>query len=92
MMASRLLHFTPEEKQGRFYHESGRILAESDRLLRPHAESRAALPTITLFVALGTLVLTALLYTPFRKLLPDPGYRHHPGHLAGGRLDVISHR
>jgi multidrug efflux pump subunit AcrB len=26
MMASRLLHFTPEEKQGRFYHASGRVL------------------------------------------------------------------
>src|SRR6202000_1278596 len=26
MMSARLLRFTPEEKQGRFYHASGRVL------------------------------------------------------------------
>jgi multidrug efflux pump len=67
MMASRLLHFTPEEKQGRFYHESGRILQKVIDFYGRTLKVVLRYQTITLFVALGTLVLTALLYITIPK-------------------------
>ena len=67
MMASRLLHYTPEEKQGRFYHESGRILQKVIDFYGRTLKVVLRYQTITLFVALGTLVLTALLYITIPK-------------------------
>ena len=67
MMASRLLHFTPEEKQGRFYHESGRILQKVIDFYGRTLKVVLRYQTITLFVALGTLVLTAILYITIPK-------------------------
>ena len=67
MMASRLLHFTPEEKQGRFYHASGRILQKVIDFYGRTLKVVLRYQTITLFVALGTLVLTALLYVTIPK-------------------------
>jgi multidrug efflux pump len=67
MMASRLLHFTPEEKQGRFYHESGRILQKIIDFYGRTLKVVLRYQTITLFVALGTLVLTAILYITIPK-------------------------
>ena len=67
MMASRLLHFTPEEKQGRFYHASGRVLQKVIDFYGRTLKVVLRYQTITLFVALGTLVLTALLYITIPK-------------------------
>src|SRR6201996_2709994 len=67
MMAARLLHFTPEEKQGRFYHESGRILQKVIDFYGRTLKVVLRYQTITLFVALGTLVLTAILYITIPK-------------------------
>ncbi len=62
MMCAKLLHHVPEEKQGRFYHASGKlfddIIALYGRALTWVLERQAA----TLWVAVGTLVFTVLLY------------------------------
>jgi multidrug efflux pump len=62
MMCARLLHHTPEEKQGRFYRASGeffdRIIARYGIWLNWVLDRQAA----TLLVAIGTLALTVLLY------------------------------
>jgi len=62
MMCSRILRHTPEAQQGRFYRASEkvfeRMIAFYGRTLNVVLEYQ----TITLFVALGTLVLTVILY------------------------------
>src|SRR5579863_3144800 len=62
MICSRILRHTPEEEQSRFYHASEqmfkRMIAFYGRTLRVVLRYQ----TITLLVALGTLVLTILLY------------------------------
>ncbi|MFZ6753528.1 MdtB/MuxB family multidrug efflux RND transporter permease subunit [Undibacterium sp. Dicai25W] len=62
MMCARLLKHVPEEKQGRFYHASGQffdnIIAYYGKMLQWVLNRQA----LTLLVALGTLVLTAVLY------------------------------
>jgi multidrug efflux pump len=62
MMAARILHYTPPEKQGRFYRSSERVfermIAFYGRTLKVVLRYR----TITLLVALGTLALTVFLY------------------------------
>ena len=62
MMCARLLHHTPEEQQGRFYRASGaffdRIIARYGVMLNWVLDRQGA----TLLVAVGTLVLTVLLY------------------------------
>ena len=62
MMCARLLRHVPEEQQGWFYHKSGaffdRIIARYGVALEWVLERQRT----TLFVAIGTLVLTVLLY------------------------------
>jgi multidrug efflux pump len=62
MMSARLLHYTPPEKQGRFYAVSermfNRVIAFYGRTLKFVLKYQ----TITLLVAVATLVLTAILY------------------------------
>jgi multidrug efflux pump len=62
MMCARLLRHVPEAEQGAFYHASGRLfdrtIAAYGRMLGWVLDRQKA----TLIVALGTLVLTALLY------------------------------
>ncbi len=62
MMCSRILKHVPEERQGRFYHVSGqfidRVIASYGRSLQWVLKHQSA----TLTVAVGTLVLTVLLY------------------------------
>jgi multidrug efflux pump len=62
MMCAKLLHHTPEEKQGRFYHASGefldRIIARYGVWLNWVLERQTA----TLLVAIGTMILTVVLY------------------------------
>jgi multidrug efflux pump len=62
MMCARVLKRIPEEKQGRFYHASGRFF---DYVIERYGRSlRYVLrhQTTTLIVAVATLVLTVLLY------------------------------
>ncbi len=67
MMCSRILRHTPEEQQGRFYRASERVfermIAFYGRTLQVVLRYRA----LTLLVALGTLVLTVLLYVYIPK-------------------------
>jgi multidrug efflux pump len=62
MMCAKLLHHTPEEEQGWFYHASGaffdRVIERYGVLLTWVLERQAA----TLIVAIGTMVLTVVLY------------------------------
>lgn len=67
MMCARLLKHVPEEKQGRFYHASGKffdsIIAYYGRKLMWVLDHQK----LTLLVAVGTLVLTAVLYISVPK-------------------------
>jgi multidrug efflux pump len=67
MMAARLLRFTPEEKQGRFYHASGRVLQNVIDFYGRTLKVVLRYQTITLLVAAATLVLTAILYITIPK-------------------------
>jgi multidrug efflux pump len=62
MMASRILRHNPEAQQGRFYQASERVfesmIAFYGRTLKVVLEYQ----TLTLFIALATLLLTVLLY------------------------------
>jgi multidrug efflux pump len=62
MMCARILKHVPQEKQGRFYHTSqlffDRVIASYGKTLQWVLKHQTA----TLTVALGTLVLTVLLY------------------------------
>ncbi len=62
MMCARILKHVPEERQGRFYHASGRfferLIASYGCSLRWVLRRRGA----TLCVAVGTLLLTVILY------------------------------
>ncbi|MDR3578628.1 MAG: MdtB/MuxB family multidrug efflux RND transporter permease subunit [Oryzomonas sp.] len=67
MMCSRLLKHVPEERQGRFFHTSqryfDRTIAAYGRSLQWVLRHQAA----TLMVAVGTMVLTVLLYVMVPK-------------------------
>jgi multidrug efflux pump len=67
MMCSKLLKHVPEEKQGRFYHQSGlffeRTIARYGKMLTWVLDHQKA----TLLVAISTLVLTILLYIVIPK-------------------------
>jgi multidrug efflux pump len=67
MMCSRLLKHVPEDQQGRFYHASERafqrIIDFYGRTLQWVLKHQVA----TLFVALGTLILTIFLYITIPK-------------------------
>jgi multidrug efflux pump len=67
MMSARLLHHTPAEKQGRFYrvseHAFESIIAFYGRTLK----FVLGYQTITLLIALATLVLTGVLYITIPK-------------------------
>ncbi len=67
MMCAKLLRHTPPERQGRFYRKSGelfeRVIASYGRALDWVLARQGA----TLIVAVGTLVLTVLLYVVIPK-------------------------
>jgi multidrug efflux pump len=67
MMSAHLLRYTPEEKQGRFYHESGEILQKIIDFYGRTLRVVLRYQTLTLLVALGTLLVTALLYVTIPK-------------------------
>ena len=62
MMCAKLLHHTPEEKQGRFYRASGHffdaVIARYGKILQWVFKHQL----LTLGVAIGTLLLTVVLY------------------------------
>ncbi|HSN19737.1 MAG TPA: MdtB/MuxB family multidrug efflux RND transporter permease subunit [Usitatibacter sp.] len=67
MMSARLLRHTPPDKQGRFYHWSGRMF---ERLIERYGEAlRWVLDRqpLTLLVFLATLALSAILYVAIPK-------------------------
>jgi len=67
MMCAKLLHHTPEEKQGRFYRASGRffenVIARYGTLLKWVFQHQG----LTLGVAVGTMLLTVVLYVIIPK-------------------------
>ena len=90
MMCAKLLHHTPEEKQSRFYHASGRFF---DRVIARYGVWLTWVlerQTATLVVAIGTLVLTVVLYIFIPQgIFPAAGYRRHPGRHRGGTIDFL---
>ena len=67
MMCSRILRHNPEAQQGRFYRASERVF---DRLIAFYGRTLSFVlryQTITLLVALATLVLTVVLYIAIPK-------------------------
>jgi multidrug efflux pump len=67
MMCSRILRHTPEEKQGRFFHASERVFESIIAFYGRTLKFVLRYQTITLLVALGTLVLTIVLYISIPK-------------------------
>ncbi len=62
MMSARLLHYNPVSHQGRFYRASERVF---ERMIAFYGRTLKVVlryQTITLLVALGTLILTIILY------------------------------
>jgi multidrug efflux pump len=62
MMCARILKHVPEERQGRFYHASGQFF---ERMIASYGRSLQWVlrhQTATLTVAVGTLLLTVVLY------------------------------
>ena len=67
MMCARILKHVPEERQGKFYHASGRFF---DRVIAAYGRSLQWVlrhQTATLVVAVATLVLTVVLYIAVPK-------------------------
>jgi multidrug efflux pump len=67
MMCSKLLRHVPEEKQGRFYHQSGLFF---ERTIARYGEMLTWVlnhQKVTLAVAISTLILTILLYVIIPK-------------------------
>jgi multidrug efflux pump len=62
MMCSRILRHTPEEKQGRFFKASERVFENIIACYGRTLKFVLGFQTITLLVALATLVLTIFLY------------------------------
>ena len=67
MMAARVLRYTPPEKQGRFYHYSERIFEDIIAFYGRTLRFVLRFQTITLLIALATLVLTVVLYITVPK-------------------------
>jgi multidrug efflux pump len=67
MMSARLLRHTPPEKQGRFYRASERAFANIIAFYGRTLKFVLRFQTITLLVAVGTLVLTVVLYMTIPK-------------------------
>jgi multidrug efflux pump len=67
MMSARLLHFTPEDKQGRFSQAAGRVLQKIIDFYGRTLKFVLGYQRTTLLIAAATLVLTALLYITIPK-------------------------
>jgi multidrug efflux pump len=67
MMCSRILRHSPEAQQGRFYRASERVFVNMIAFYGRTLKWVLQFQTVTLLVALGTLVLTILLYIAIPK-------------------------
>lgn len=67
MMSARILRHEPKEQQGRFYKASERMFERMIAFYGRTLKFVLGYQTITLFVALGTLVLTIFLYIVIPK-------------------------
>ena len=67
MMCSRILHYNPQETQGRFYKASERVFERMIAFYGRTLKWVLKYQTATLFVALATLVLTIVLYVSIPK-------------------------
>jgi len=67
MMSARILHYNPVAQQSRFYRASERVFERMIAFYGRTLKVALRYQTITLFVALGTLVLTILLYIVIPK-------------------------
>jgi multidrug efflux pump len=67
MMAARILRHEPKEKQGRFYQWSERVFERMIDFYGKTLKFVLRFQTATLLVALGTLVLTVILYIVIPK-------------------------
>jgi multidrug efflux pump len=67
MMSARLLHYTPPEKQGRLFRYSERVFESIIAFYGRTLRFVLRFQTITLLVAVATLVLTVLLYLSIPK-------------------------
>jgi len=67
MMCSRILRHNPEAQQGRFYRASERVFERMIAFYGRTLKTVLKYQTITLLVALATLVLTVLLYIAIPK-------------------------
>ena len=67
MMSARILRHEPKEKQGRIYQWSERVFESMIGFYARTLKTVLEYQTITLFVALGTLVLTVFLYIVIPK-------------------------
>ena len=62
MMASRILRHTPEDQQGRFYHASEKVFESLIAFYGRTLKVVLRFQTLTMIVAVATLVLTIFLY------------------------------
>ena len=67
MMASRILKHTPEDQQGRFYHASEKVFESLIAFYGRTLKVVLRYQTLTLIVAVATLVLTVFLYIVIPK-------------------------
>ncbi len=67
MMCSRILRHTPKEEQGRFFKASERVFAAVIAFYGRTLKFVLGYQTLTLLVAVGTLVLTVYLYVAIPK-------------------------
>jgi multidrug efflux pump len=67
MMCSRILRHNPKETQGRFYRASERVFEGMIAFYGRTLNFVLGYQTITLFVAVGTLILTVVLYVTIPK-------------------------
>ena len=84
MMCSRILRHTPKEQQGRFFKASERVFERMIAFYGRTLKFVLGYQTITLLVAVATLVLTVVLYIVIPKgLFPTQDTRRDSGHFAG---------
>ena len=84
MMCSRILRHTPQEQQGRFFKASERVFENIIAFYGRTLKFVLRFQTITLLVALATLVLTIFLYIIIPKaILSHAGYGGNTGYFTG---------
>ena len=81
MMCARLIRHRPDSERGRFDLAAERVF---NRIIAAYARALDVVlrhQPLTLFVAIATLALTALLYVAIPKgFFPSQDTGHHPGH------------